>query len=298
MRRRGAGCGGKAMDAGSTGSSWARHGPVEPRMIRRVASRCCVDGDVGALDPREQAADGGLALEADRLVDRRQRRVRVLADVDVVEADDREVARDVERRARARPAGRRSPSRRTSRGPRSVAGRPPRRRAAPPSRPRSSTGRRPPRPRRARCRCSARARAVAAHPATADAGRFGGVPGVVSMPTMSRSRWPRPMRCWAAAYAPPSSSTSTVGRSGRALESTITSGRPAARSCSTSGWCADTPMATTPSTIARSTARVSDPCERRDELQGVALVLGRPRDALGEGPEERVREDHRRASAG
>ncbi len=39
----------------------------------------------------------------------------------------------------------------------------------------------------------------------------------------------------------------------------MTSGRPAARSCSTSACCADTPIATTPSTIARSIARVSDP---------------------------------------
>ena len=42
-------------------------------------------------------------------------------------------------------------------------------------------------------------------------------------------------RCSAAARAPPSSSISTNGWSGSALESTITSGRPAARICSTSG---------------------------------------------------------------
>ena len=40
------------------------------------------------------------------------------------------------------------------------------------------------------------------------------------------------------------------------------------------------------------------PLQRRDEVQGVALVLGRQRDALRECPEERVGEDHRQRLRG
>ena len=80
------------------------------------------------------------------------------------------------------------------------------------------------------------------------------------MSTTSTSRCPRPMRCSAAWRAPPTSSISTVGWSGRALESTVTIGNPAARSCSISGWRADRPMITAPSTVARFIARASEPC--------------------------------------
>ena len=119
-----------------------------------------------------------------------------------------------------------------------------------------------------------------------------------STPMTRKSVWPRPRRCSAAARAPPSSSTSMPGWSGRALESTITSGRPAARICSTSGWRADRPIATTPSTVARPMARRQRAVERRDEVQRVALLLGGQRHALREGPEERVREDDATAPAG
>ena len=80
-----------------------------------------------------------------------------------------------------------------------------------------------------------------------------------STPTIRISVWPRFSRCSAAARAPPSSSISMPGWSGMALESTITSGRPAARICSTSGCLADSPIAITPSTVARPIARASEP---------------------------------------
>ena len=44
------------------------------------------------------------------------------------------------------------------------------------------------------------------------------------------------------------------------VESTSTVGRPARRIWSISGWSPDSPMATTPSTVARSIARASEPC--------------------------------------
>ena len=40
----------------------------------------------------------------------------------------------------------------------------------------------------------------------------------------------------------------------------MTIGSPAARSCSISGWRADRPMITAPSTVARFIARASEPC--------------------------------------
>ncbi len=112
-----------------------------------------------------------------------------------------------------------------------------------------------------------------------------------SMPVTRMERWPRLNRCSAAASAPPSSLTWTPGWSGSAVESTITSGRPAARICSTSGCRALRPTATTPSTVARPIARASEPVQRRDEVERVAVVLGSQRDPLREGTEVRVRED-------
>ena len=49
----------------------------------------------------------------------------------------------------------------------------------------------------------------------------------------------------------------------------------------------------TPSTVARPIARASEPWSGRDEVERVALLLGRQRDALRERPEERVGEDDR-----
>ena len=114
-----------ATSAAPLGGAWPRAGPLEPRTTSRVASRRC-SGRPGAVVPDdvEQEPDRLLALAPDRLVDGRQRRVDVLGEVDVVEADDADIAGDRAGPDRAAPASRRSPSRRSSPGRRSAGGRP------------------------------------------------------------------------------------------------------------------------------------------------------------------------------
>ena len=272
-------------------------GPVEPRMISRVSRRIrsLVAGRVVDRWPAS-SAHRALALLADRLVHRGERRVRVLADVDVVEADDGQVlghpqpelARGAQHADRHRvrhgeDAGR-------------AGGRPPRRRRRRRCRPRCVAGATTNACSGSSMPAASNAADVAAHPARRrrprSPCRAPGVGGSIAddeevAMAERRSGARRPAR------APPSSSISTVGWSGIALESTITSGRPAARICSTSGWRADRPIATTPSTVARPIARASEPWSGRDEVERVALLLGRQRDALRERPEERVGEDHR-----
>ena len=77
-------------------------------------------------DDGQQQPDGLLALAPDRLVDGRQRRVDVLGEVDVIEADDADVAGDRQAQVAQRRASRRSPSRRSSPGRPSAGARRPR----------------------------------------------------------------------------------------------------------------------------------------------------------------------------
>ena len=138
---------------------------------------------------------------------------------------------------------------------------------------------------------------VAAHPATRrhPAGS-GGVPGVVSMPTdPAGRRWPRPIRCCGGGIRPPPSSSTldrSAGRAGRwRIDHPPGAGRQAHAAARPPGGWAETPIATNAvdhRPVHRARQR---PVKGRDELQGVALVLGRAGDAFGEGPEERVRED-------
>ena len=51
---------------------------------------------IPSFDDGQEQADRLLALATDRLVDRRERGIHVRGEVDVVEADDADVARDVE----------------------------------------------------------------------------------------------------------------------------------------------------------------------------------------------------------
>ena len=70
-------------------------GPVEPRTMSRVSSRRCSGLAWSRRWTTDRSkADRLFALATDRLVDRRERRVHVLGEVDVVEADDADVARD------------------------------------------------------------------------------------------------------------------------------------------------------------------------------------------------------------
>ena len=67
-------------------------GPVEPRMMRRVSRILCSGrSSVRVGDHSQQQPGRLLALLADRLVDGRQRRVRMRGHVQVVEADDAQV---------------------------------------------------------------------------------------------------------------------------------------------------------------------------------------------------------------
>ncbi len=119
-----------------------------------------------------------------------------------------------------------------------------------------------------------------------------------SMSTTSTSRCPRPMRCSAAWRAPPTSSISTVGWSGRALESTVTIGsaggaelldlRVARRQ-------ADDHRPVDRRPVHRAGERA---VQGRDEVERVALLLGGERDALRERPEEGVGEDDRQRLGG
>ena len=198
-------------------------------------------------------------------------------------------------RARGRRAARRSPSRPTSRARRSDAGRPPRSGGAPRSRPRSSTGpRRRPRAtaRSPRPRGRAGSRACARPPTPSGLGRR------ARRRTRSPPRGGRggraPSRCCRGRErARPRRRPRSSAVSGSALESTMTSGRPAARSCSTSACSrghADRDHAVDHRPLDRAGQR---PVERRDEVERVALLLGGQRDALRERPEERVGEDDR-----
>ena len=60
--------------------------------------------------------------------------------------------------------------------------------------------------------------------------------------------------------APPSLSTEMLGSSSVSGASTTTRRMPERRMRTTSGWLDDRPTAMMPSTLARSTARASDPC--------------------------------------
>ena len=65
--------------------------------MSRVSSRRCSGlAIVPSLDDGQKQADRLLALATDRLMDRRERGVDVLGEVDVVEADDADIAGDGE----------------------------------------------------------------------------------------------------------------------------------------------------------------------------------------------------------
>ena len=152
-------------------------------------------------------------------MDRRQRRVDVLGEVDVVEADDADVVRDAQAAGRAAP--RIAPIAIASLIARTAVGPDGR-----PARPSSSAAIAALDAGRADDDAVVRELdadrgerlAVAAQAPAGDASRVGStVDGAGGSTPMTRtSRWPRPMRCSAAARAPPTSSTSIEPWSGSA----------------------------------------------------------------------------------
>ena len=114
-----------------------------------------------------------------------------------------------------------------------------------------------------------------------------------STPMTRTSRWPSAMTWSAAARAPPASSISIEPCSGRAVESTSTIGQAGPADLldlrvvvgQADG---DDTVHGRPAHRPRQAA-----VQRRDEVQAVAELLGRDRDALAERPEERVGEDDR-----
>ena len=175
-------------------ATWARSPPLTVRpasgaLRRRVgAGRGRAADDEPRREPEvlgqrlallhlgEEEANRVGALLADRLVDRRQGRVDVGGEVDVVEADDAEVVGDAQARARGRRSWRRSPSRRSSRGRPSGGGPRPRPAGRRRRRPRSRRVRRRSRSAGELDRRRVERRAVAAQPARGDArARLGSV---------------------------------------------------------------------------------------------------------------------------
>ena len=224
-------------------------------------------------------------------MDRRERGVDVRGEVDVVEADDADVTGDSADAGRARRASRRSPSRRTS---------PARGRAQPVLEGAVEGGdaaidaRRPDddalvgeldarRPRRPRDSHAAGGRSRPRDPGPPGAGG--------STPRTSTSRCPRLAMYSAAACAPPTSSISTEPCSGRAIESTSTIGQAGAPDLLDLGVAVRQPDGDDAIDRRAGHRERQAAVEWRDEVEAVAMLLGRQCHALAEGAEERVAED-------